>query len=216
MNISSQSPVMVSGKLVVKTINGRNGAFNVGLLETSIGSFSVKDRELEQYSAGTYEGQFVIGRVFMHSWSYGANSGSEIRVRLDAMNIASNNELTPDDERKLIPSVSDPMEEETPVPAKPSQEQAGLSAEQAAPAEKAPESRSTKRPQFTVPSPAEQEAGDQALFGSLWPLGDIVKLDATASRQMLRQQKARLTQLGYDFCAQEQHFIKSVAASVLH
>lgn len=115
MNTSEHSPVIVTGKLVVRTINGRNGAFNVGLLETAIGSFSVKDRELEQYSAGTYEGQFVIGRIFMHSWSYGANSGSEIRVRLDALNIASNNELTPDDERKLLPPVNDPLEEEIPV-----------------------------------------------------------------------------------------------------
>jgi hypothetical protein len=213
MNTYTQSPVMVSGKLVVKTINGRNGAFNVGLLETSIGSFSVKDRELEQYSAGTYAGQFVIGKVFMHSWSYGANSGSEIRVRLDAMNIASNNELTPDDECKLIPPVNDPMEEETPEPVKPAQEQADLPAAQSAPAEKAPETRGTKRPQFTVPSPAEQEAGDQTLFGSLWPLGDVVKLDATVSRQVLRQQKARLTQLGYDFIAQEQHFVKSAPAA---
>ncbi|EBX8629371.1 DUF3275 family protein [Salmonella enterica subsp. enterica] len=204
MNTSTNSPVIVNGKLVVRTINGRNGAFNVGLLETAIGSFSVKDRELEQYSAGTYEGQFVIGKVFMHSWSYGANSGSEIRVRLDAMNIASNNALTPDDERKLLPPVNDPLEEE--IPAIPETKHPTP-----AKAENAPKTKSTKRPQFTVPTPAEQESDDQTLFGTLWPLGDIVKLDATAPRQTLRQQKARLSQLGYDFIAQEQHFVKNEA-----
>ncbi|HDP0319698.1 TPA: DUF3275 family protein, partial [Salmonella enterica subsp. enterica serovar Concord] len=90
MNTSSPSPFIINGKLVIKTINGRNGAFNVGLLETSIGSFSVKDRELEQYTAGVYQGQFVIGRIFMHAWSYGANSGTEIRARLDEMTIETN------------------------------------------------------------------------------------------------------------------------------
>ncbi|EKT1260959.1 DUF3275 family protein [Salmonella enterica] len=208
MNTSANTPVIVAGKLVVRTINGRNGAFNVGLLETAIGSFSVKDRELEQYSAGTYEGQFVIGRIFMHSWSYGANSGSEIRVRLDAINIASNDELTPDDERKLFPPVNDPLEEE--APAEPVPEQPVPKKAKPAPTAKSEEA---KRPQFVVPSPAEQENADQVLFGTLWPLGDIVKLDATASRQVLRQQKARLSQLGYDFSAQEQHFVKNVAST---
>ncbi|ELW2864695.1 DUF3275 family protein [Salmonella enterica] len=205
---TEHAPVIVTGKLVVRTINGRNGAFNVGLLETAIGSFSVKDRELEQYSAGTYEGQFVIGRIFMHSWSYGANSGSEIRVRLDAINIASNDELTPDDERKLLPPVNDPLEEET--LAKPVPEQSVP--KKAKPAQTA-KSEGAKRPQFVVPTPAEQENADQVLFGTLWPLGDIVKLDATAQRQILRQQKGRLSQLGYDFIAQEQHFVKNAAST---
>ncbi|MCX8967322.1 DUF3275 family protein [Erwinia psidii] len=209
MNTSAPTPVIVAGKLVVKTINGRHGAFNVGLLETAIGSFSVKDRELEQYSAGTYEGQFVIGRIFMHTWSYGANSGSEIRIRLDAMNIASNNELTPDEECKLLPPVNDPLEEE--MTAKSDAGQPALAKENIAPAEKTPETTRAKRPQFTVPTPAEQESGDRTLFGSLWPLADIVKLDATAPRQVLRQQKARLSQLGYDFIAQEQHFVRNAA-----
>lgn len=208
MNTSANTPVIITGKLVVKTIHGRNGDFNVGLLETALGSFSVKDRELEQYNAGTYAGQFVIGRIFMHSWSYGANSGSEIRVRLDGMNIASNCELTPDEEQKLLPPVNDPLEEETPV--KPEPERTAPVKDQPSPAVK---TVGVKRPQFTVPTPAEQASEDQTLFGALWPLGDIVKLDATAPRQTLRQQKARLSQLGYDFSAQEQHFIKSAESA---
>lgn len=207
MNTSTHAPVTLTGKLVIKTIHGRNGDFNVGLLETSIGSFSVKDRELEQYNAGTYDGQFVIGRIFMHSWSYGANSGSEIRVRLDAMSIAGADALTPDDERKLQPPVNDPLDEETADVPSP---QPVISPEKKD--KPAPGKTTAKRPQFTVPTPAEQEAGDKTLFGELWPLGDVVKLDATAPRQTLRQQKARLTQLGYDFCATEQHFVKSAVA----
>ncbi len=40
---------------------------------------------------------------------------------------------------------------------------------------------------------------DAALFGILWPLGAIVKLDATVERRVLRQQSARLNALGYKF-----------------
>ncbi|MDN8600286.1 DUF3275 family protein [Citrobacter sp. S2-9] len=211
MNTASHLPVIVDGKLVIKTINGRNGAFNVGLLETGIGSFSVKDRELEQYPAGVYQGQFVIGRIFMHSWSYGANSGTEIRARLDEMNIETNDILHPGDEQKMLPPVSDPLDEENRIP-----EQSGPAPDSVADTP-VPITRKGRSRQFTVPTPAEQESDDQVLFGALWPLGDIVKLDAAAPRQILRQQTARLGLLGYEFSAQEQHFIKTtVAETRLH
>ena len=34
---------------------------------------------------------------------------------------------------------------------------------------------------------------------TLWPLGNVVKLDATVDRRVLRQQRDRLGALGYDF-----------------
>lgn len=40
---------------------------------------------------------------------------------------------------------------------------------------------------------------DPTLFGVLWPLGAIVKLDATVDRRVLREQSARLNALGYEF-----------------
>ncbi|MDP4537964.1 DUF3275 family protein, partial [Alkalimonas collagenimarina] len=40
---------------------------------------------------------------------------------------------------------------------------------------------------------------DATLFGALWPLGEIVKLDATVDRRLLRQQRDRLGALGYEF-----------------
>ena len=212
MNMPVQSPVILTGKLVIKTINGRKGDFNVGLLETAVGSFSVKDRELEQYTAGVYQGQFVIGRIFMHSWSYGANSGTEIRARLDAMYIETNDALNPGDEQKLTPQVNDPLDEEVKVdlPSVPDSPEPVCA--EAALSQKT-SSGSVKRPQFRVPSPAEQMADDQTLFGTLWPLSAVVKLDTTVSRQLLRQQKARLSQLGYDFNAQAQQFIKAAVSA---
>ncbi len=52
----SGSPITVPGQLTLRTIRGRNGPFNVGRLVTPIGTFAVKDAELEQYPEGKYEG----------------------------------------------------------------------------------------------------------------------------------------------------------------
>jgi len=40
---------------------------------------------------------------------------------------------------------------------------------------------------------------DATLFGLLWPLGEVVKLDATVERRVMRQQRDRLMALGYSF-----------------
>src|SRR5690606_10614249 len=48
-------------------------------------------------------------------------------------------------------------------------------------------------------STSASEDDDATLFGALWPLGGIVKLDATVDRRVLRQQRDRLGALGYEF-----------------
>ncbi|MCB2028386.1 MAG: DUF3275 family protein, partial [Rhodoferax sp.] len=53
-------------------------------------------------------------------------------------------------------------------------------------------------PAATSPA-ASADADDAALFGTLWPLGETVKLDATVDRRVLRQQRDRLGELGYEF-----------------
>ncbi|HAV1239730.1 TPA: DUF3275 family protein [Salmonella enterica] len=216
MNTESASPVIVTGSLLVKAIHGKYGEFKVGLLETNIGCFSVKDQILEQYRAGRYKGQFVINNIAIHAWTYGANSGTEIRARLSDIIIDTNESLSPGDEQKMLPPVNDPLDEEAQAAKTPPAPETPPEPARPVPAPASGSSRA-KRPQFTVPTPAERESVDQTLFGALWPLGDIVKLDSTAPRQILRQQTARLGQLGYEFIAQEQHFVKTAASeTVLH
>jgi hypothetical protein len=55
------------------------------------------------------------------------------------------------------------------------------------------------------------EDDDAVLFGALWPLGEIVKLDATVDRRVLRQQRDRLGALGYEFAplSQDWHLAKA-------
>ena len=43
------------------------------------------------------------------------------------------------------------------------------------------------------------ENADQALFGLLWPLNEVVKLDPPVDRAQFRKQRNRLKELGYRF-----------------
>ena len=51
------------------------------------------------------------------------------------------------------------------------------------------------------PEDAETEVPDEdaTLFGDLWPLGDVVQIDPTVERPLLRRQASRLKELGYRF-----------------
>ena len=51
--------INLTGTITVKTINGRNGDFNVGRLTTEIGEFNVKEG-IEEYAPGQYA---EIGRA---------------------------------------------------------------------------------------------------------------------------------------------------------
>jgi len=42
-------------------------------------------------------------------------------------------------------------------------------------------------PALPVSAESQADADDAALFGLLWPLGEVVKLDATVKRRVLRQ-----------------------------
>lgn len=44
----------LTGHLTIRTIDGRNGPFNVGRLLTEIGEFAVKEALLDQYEPGRY------------------------------------------------------------------------------------------------------------------------------------------------------------------
>ena len=128
----------------------------------------------------------------------------EIRALLGGMTLSNIDALSRDDARRLSPQEVDPIDEEaqtaTPTP---------TTAPKAAGRKKARSSRDPlvdTTPFGSEPAAASAEAtahadddGDAALFGTLWPLGDVVKLDATVDRRVLRQQRDRLGDLGYEF-----------------
>ena len=120
------------------------------------------------------------------------------------MTLSAIDALSRDDASRLSPQEVDPIDEEaqtaTPTP---------TTAPKAAGRKKARSSRDPlvdTTPFGSEPAIASADAsanadddGDAALFGALWPLGDVVKLDATVDRRVLRQQRDRLGDLGYEF-----------------
>lgn len=203
----SALPIVVPGQLTLRTIRGRNGKFNVGKLECQLGKFTIKDAELEQYPEGKYQGEFVLRYIFLKG--YPVSDGSmrfEMRANLDGMTLFGIDKLSKAEAHSFAPQEVDPLDEEhdaqpaaTPVkPAKTSK-----------PAKPAPVQASADPLVDTTPfgvdaptpaaaaAPGSTEDGDAALFGSLWPLGESLRLDSTIDRRALRTQIARLGDLGY-------------------
>jgi hypothetical protein len=200
--------ITIPGQLAIKTIHGRNGDFNVGRLATSIGEFVVKNAELDQYTEGKYEGDFVIAEIRPSTYSANGRMVIEIRALLGGMTLSNIDALSRDEARRLSPQEVDPIDEETQAPAADSTKATAKS-----------KSRSTRDPLVdTTPfgsepaaAASEASADDAVLFGALWPLSDAVKLDATVDRRVLRQQRDRLGVLGYEFAplSQDWHLAKA-------
>jgi hypothetical protein len=198
--------ITIPGQLAIKTIHGRNGDFNVGRLATSIGEFVVKIAELDQYTEGKYEGDFVITEISPSTYNANGRMVIEIRARLGGMTLSNIDPLSRDEARRLSPQEVDPIDEEAqaPAPATPTVETKA-------------KPRSSRDPLVdttpfgAAPAAASAESDDAMLFGALWPLGEIVKLDATVDRRVLREQRDRLGALGYEFAplSQDWHIAKA-------
>jgi len=203
--------ITLPGQLAIKTAHGRYGDFNVGYLTTSIGEFVIKDAQLDQYNQGKYDGDFTIEKIRPWTYNAGGRMVIEIRAVLEKMTLSSNDALTKDEAQSLTPQEVDPIEEQPAAPPS-AQTPPEVPAELPKPAKVTPISKDTRpfgfgttaKPEAPKPEPASADAG---LFGALYPLAAVIKLDATVDRRLLRQQRDRLNALGYqlDFRTQEWH-----------
>jgi len=193
--------ITIPGHLAIKTIHGRNGDFNVGRLTTSIGEFVAKNAELDQYREGKYEGDFSIVEIRPSMYTTGGRMVIEMRAVLGGMTLSNIDPLTKDEAHRLSPQEVDPVDEETPKP-QPVVEPAPPVTEPL-PAAADPLVDTTPFGADALPKSAaeteQEQQADVALFSTLWPLGETVKLDATVGRLVLRQQRDRLGALGYKF-----------------
>ncbi len=201
--------INIPGQLAIRTINGRNGEFNVGKLSTSIGEFVIKDALLDQHIEGKYRGDFAITEIRPSYYTTGGRLVVEIRAKLDSMTLDDVDNLSDEEAERLSGNEVDPLDE---VPA--------IQQPTAAPAAppKSPQKPKPLSPAATgddapfgmdPPAPAEQAAtldtdADAELFGTVWPLGEIVKLDTTVDRKRLRQQCVQLGALGYELDFKQQ------------
>lgn len=186
--------IKILGKLTIKYKNGRNGRFPVGELSCSIGNFTVKSKELEQYAEGTYDGEFVISNISIASYQFN-NSITHYQVaRLDDFSIV---------EYKTGKVAAAPVMEPDPA----DEEELDSSS---SPAQVVSELPAASEP---VTSPSEESQADadpdEALFGLeifelLQSNAATVKLDPSVGRTLLRSQIDRLKQLGFIFEATNQ------------
>lgn len=192
--------ITIPGQLAIRTIAGRNGDFNVGRLVTSIGEFVVKDAQLDQYKEGKYDGQFVVTQIAPSGYHHGGRFVMEVRAYLGGMTLDDLDTLTQEDTDALDNRERDPIEDDVPV------------------VQPTPAKRPKPKPMPSDPDdmtsfgmgkpskpPVSEPSEDETLFGTLWPLGPVVKIDPTVSRQLIRDQSKRLGELGYvlDFRSQQ-------------
>jgi hypothetical protein len=187
--------ISVSGCLAIKIINGRHGAFRVGNLQTEIGEFAVKDKILDQYDEGSYEGLFDISKIFSSTYSTGSRLVVEVRAVLENIALANAGTIEPD---QFDPLEQDPLDEEQD------------DADDDVPAETEVTAESDERLQRDDEQQNESEKSeDEKLFGLLWPLQDSFKLDPTVDRVVFRLQRERLKAIGYRFVAVGQYWVKN-------
>lgn len=188
--------IKLSGQLAIQTKNGRFGKFNVGYLITDIGEFVVKNAELDQYPEGKYDGEFCVSRITQGSYTTNGRIIFEIRARLDSMTLSGADKLSKEDAKRLAHQEPDPVDEE-PRAEKPPVANDPL---------KDTTPFGTKAGKPKQPKSAPTKESDETLFGILWPLSDVVKLDATVDRLVLRKQADRLDKLGYEFMPLQQEW----------
>lgn len=207
-----------SGQLAIKTIHGRNGAFNVGRLQTSLyEAFKVKDAMLEQYKQGKYDGEFVISRIYPFSYTTGGVIVVEIRAVLDSMVLSNIDQLTNDEASGISPEERDPIDEETTqskpaVISPPTLTIVSATAPTRDPLVDTTPFGVNQGGQTASPGVASADQNDAALFGPLWPLNDSFKLDTTVDRRVLRQQITRLDKLGFELEPLTQEWHRKLAA----
>jgi len=109
--------IIVPGQLKLRTIRGRHGPFNVGLLACPLGEFVVKDPEFEQYKEGKYDGEFAIGRIFAKSFVSLGGVRVEIRASLNGMTLSGIDKLGREEARNFNVQEVDPIDEDQPATA---------------------------------------------------------------------------------------------------
>jgi len=188
-------PICISGKLRIKRINGCNGPFCVGDLETEIGEFRVKDAVLDQFDERIYDGQFWIQQIYPWSYTTSGRMVIEIRAKLADLQVRGHQRMgAPTQE----PGEPDPAKE-APGAQPPTSPEPKLAQETPA----RDESHSDQNSETEAVVAGDPDDPDFALFGpelyGCVKAEQAVKLDPTIDRIQFRMQRDRLKALGYSF-----------------
>lgn len=197
--------IRVHGTITIQRKSSPRGAFNVGDLDTEIGTFEVKDSLIEEFEPGKYSGEFLIRWIAPDSFSWRGRVFVKNRATLEAIYVDDEDGHAP---APATPPEPDPIDQASPLPQ-------STSAPAPAPAPtptRAPVTTSTASlPAESSAQPHSDGDADLVLLGDelngLVAARQPVKLDPTVDRQQFRQQRDRLKELGYHFDAKSQTWL---------
>jgi Protein of unknown function (DUF3275) len=189
------------GTLSVKAISGRRGVFNVGKLLTDIGEFTIKDKALEQFDPGVYEGEFMIELIEAQAtrWKGGYFNEVVAKIADGGYNINQDGAGIVDTSTQSEPDPLDAERErnsrQVAAPFEAShQEQGG--------------SYKAKPKNLAVSLAMDLSFYDAETLEAIQVLG-VVKLDSSIEdRELFRKQRDGLKALGYRFNFKEQNWYK--------
>lgn len=186
--------IKLAGTLTVNAIPGKRGVFHVGKLLTDIGEFAIRDKELDQFNPGSYDGDFLVERISLAStrWKSGYFNDVQAIICKDGYLIHDVDETPPVAETMTPP---DPLEAENTAPPPP-------------PRKTDTAVLASKPKETNAPVPVDLAAADQQLFGdelyAAFVKGETVRLDTTVERDLFRRQRDRLKNVGYKFDSKAQ------------
>ena len=210
--------INLPGNLYIREVKGRNGGFSVGRLVTDIGEFVLRDPFLDQYGEGCYQGEFGIAEIFPASYVAGGRLVVEIRATLASLVLAAVEGPAEAEANSAGLTGQEPADPETQGGTGASKPEAGpIKLDTAASPENGPTGASgnpkngptSQNEMFPPMGNPDGDAADTDLFGTLWPLGDTVKLDTSVNRSLFRRQKERIKALGYTFQASGQLWVRA-------
>lgn len=201
-----------NGTLIVEQIRGRHGPFCVGLLQTSIGQFKVKDKELDQFEPGNYHGQFLVEEIFTKAVPWRGGTFTELLARIaEGGFLIDEEQQTADDDlpnTQAIQAEPDPVDDDD--------QQTSVIAES-----KPIHTPHAVRPQQVqaAKSAVSTTEDDLKLFGiELNALfvqrAARISLDPTVDRVQFRSQRERLKAVGYQFDAKSQEWVQAGGTNI--
>ena len=189
------------GTLSVKAISGRRGVFNVAKVQTDIGEFTIKDKALEQFDPGVYEGEFMIELIEAQATRWKGGYFNEVVAKIADGGYNINNET---DGRVDTSTQSEP----DPLDAEQGMRQ--VATPQVEPSKASLKPTKTKSP---ASDPVDMSIYDADMLEAIQAQG-IVKLDSSIEdRELFRKQRDGLKALGYRFNFKEQNWYMPLEAA---
>jgi hypothetical protein len=189
--------IILEGNVINKVITGANGDFSVGNFTTDIGQFKIRSTLLDQFDEGEYRVRVSVNKIDLNSYMSKRNGIIITEMELDIDHLECiEGDVKPVIDAPIEPDVTATTSSPEPKPEK------TVASTHGEPGQ--PKPKGARKP-----ASSDGDADLAELFGLLWPLGDVVKLDSTTPRPLFIRQKDHLKSAGYTFNGMDQTWHRS-------